>query len=177
MISIFPTLQPIYAYWQLVTDCRPNSFADYFLLQRYRGFASCKRADIGTNLLVNCSLSLRCYTYMRAIIGGLGMIPGMPHFSFFILASTLARCSVCHEETCGSCTLRSSPRLSNLLRCPKWKKRPGKIFSLWIRWDWKLDTGLFLGRQTQGGELLRRIKGIRKKFAQELVSVAAGTYS
>jgi flagellar biosynthesis protein FlhA len=30
--------------------------------------------------------------------------------------------------------------------------------------------------KSQGGELLRRIKGIRKKFAQEVAFVAAGAY-
>ena len=101
------------------------------------------------------------------ILGMLGLIPGMPHFAFITLAGMLA----------GSAYLVSQ-RQRNLVEHPEVVAAPRPPETVEVGWDDVMPVdvlGLEVGYRliplvdrAQDGELLRRIKGIRKKFAQEM---------
>jgi len=110
------------------------------------------------------------------IIGGLGLIPGMPNLVFLLLAGAL----------CGSGYLlakraKDAPQREAEAAADEAAAGAGNAASTETEeatWQdiMPVDTlGLEVGYRliplvdkSQGGELLKRIKGIRKKFAQEV---------
>ena len=103
-----------------------------------------------------------------AVLGVLGLVPGMPHFAFLLLAAAAGR----RRARAAQAPLRR-PKRSR--RCPR-PRRPGD--ALEVSWDDLVPVdvlGLEVGYRLiplvdkgQDGELLRRIKAIRKKFAQDV---------
>ncbi|MFZ6693538.1 flagellar biosynthesis protein FlhA [Undibacterium sp. SXout20W] len=104
-----------------------------------------------------------------AIVGGMGIIPGMPHIAFVMLAAIL-----------GGSGYLVRKRKEQAAEAPAVTEAPVAPTSEMEEATWQdvlpVDTlGLEVGYRliplvdkAQGGELLRRIKGIRKKFAQEV---------
>ncbi|MFZ6848454.1 flagellar biosynthesis protein FlhA [Undibacterium sp. RuRC25W] len=104
-----------------------------------------------------------------AIIGGMGIIPGMPHIAFVLLASAL-----------GGAGYMVRKRIEVAAQEPVKQDAPPPPAAEMEEATWQdvlpVDTlGLEVGYRliplvdkSQGGELLRRIKGVRKKFAQEV---------
>jgi flagellar biosynthesis protein FlhA len=123
--------------------------------------------DIGEQLVSQLFAKPQVLYITAAIIGGMGLIPGMPHFAFILLAAVLG----------GSAYLITK-------RSEKVGVEPEAVPALvpaeQEEATWQdivpVDTlGLEVGYRLiplvdngQGGELLKRIKGIRKKFAQEV---------
>ncbi|QYF91993.1 flagellar biosynthesis protein FlhA [Massilia sp. PAMC28688] len=103
-----------------------------------------------------------------AIIGGLGLIPGMPNLVFLLLAGILIG---------GGYLLAKKAKEPKPVaeEAPPPAATPESEEASWQD-IMPVDTlGLEVGYRliplvdkTQGGELLKRIKGIRKKFAQEV---------
>lgn len=103
------------------------------------------------------------------IIGGMGIIPGMPHIAFVLLAAILIG---------GGYMLNKRAQTAPLVE--EKTEAPANAGQEMEEATWQdilpVDTlGLEVGYRliplvdkNQGGELLRRIKGIRKKFAQEV---------
>ncbi|MFZ6778373.1 flagellar biosynthesis protein FlhA [Undibacterium sp. Ji83W] len=103
------------------------------------------------------------------IIGGMGIIPGMPHIAFILLAAILIG---------GGYMLNKRAQTAPLVE--EKAEAPASASQEMEEATWQdilpVDTlGLEVGYRliplvdkNQGGELLRRIKGIRKKFAQEV---------
>ena len=103
------------------------------------------------------------------IIGGMGIIPGMPHIAFVLLAAILIG---------GGYMLNKRAQTAPLVE--EKTEAPASAGQEMEEATWQdilpVDTlGLEVGYRliplvdkNQGGELLRRIKGIRKKFAQEV---------
>ncbi|MBI1770802.1 MAG: flagellar biosynthesis protein FlhA [Burkholderiales bacterium] len=103
------------------------------------------------------------------IIGGMGIIPGMPHIAFVLLAAILIG---------GGYMLNKRAQTAPLME--EKAEAPANAGQEMEEATWQdilpVDTlGLEVGYRliplvdkNQGGELLRRIKGIRKKFAQEV---------
>jgi flagellar biosynthesis protein FlhA len=124
--------------------------------------------DIGSQLVTQLFAKPEVLYITAAIIGGMGLIPGMPNFVFILLASSLA----------GTAYLISKKRRA----APVEEAAPAPAAAATEQEEasWQdimpVDTlGLEVGYRliplvdkTQGGELLKRIKGIRKKFAQEV---------
>ncbi len=122
--------------------------------------------DIGTQLLNQLFAKPNVLYIAAGIIGGMGAIPGMPHLAFLMLAAVLA----------GSAyTLKQKAKLAVVAPEQAAPTAPTEEEASW-RDIIPVDTlGLEVGYRliplvdkAQGGELLRRIKGIRKKFAQEV---------
>ena len=123
--------------------------------------------DIGGQLLGQLFAKPTVLYMDAAIIGGMGLIPGMPHFPFLLLAGLLAG---------GAYVLVQKAKLAAVALAPAPVQTPPESEEA----TWKdivpVDTlGLEVGYRliplvdkNQGGELLKRIKGIRKKFAQEI---------
>jgi flagellar biosynthesis protein FlhA len=103
------------------------------------------------------------------IIGGMGLIPGMPHIAFILLGGAL----------CGGAYMIGQ-RAKKELEAPAPIPEAATTAPEQEEATWQdivpVDTlGLEVGYRLiplvdkgQNGELLRRIKGIRKKFAQEV---------
>jgi len=101
------------------------------------------------------------------ILGVMGMIPGMPHFAFLMLAALLSGAAYYIERRA---------RQPEVLEVPI----PVQASAEPVEVSWNdvmpVDTlGLEVGYRliplvdrAQDGELLRRIRGIRKKFAHEM---------
>ncbi|MEB0138797.1 MULTISPECIES: flagellar biosynthesis protein FlhA [unclassified Undibacterium] len=103
------------------------------------------------------------------IVGGMGIIPGMPHVAFIMLAAVL-----------GGSGYLVQKKATAAAQEPVKSDAPAPVAQEMEEATWQdilpVDTlGLEVGYRliplvdkSQGGELLRRIKGIRKKFAQEV---------
>jgi flagellar biosynthesis protein FlhA len=125
--------------------------------------------DIGGQLIGQLFAKPQVLYITAGIIGGMGIIPGMPHIAFILLAALLG----------GGGYLLSQREKAALQVAPVEAPPPvAQTESEEATWQdiAPVDTlGLEVGYRliplvdkTQSGELLRRIKGIRKKFAQEV---------
>jgi len=122
--------------------------------------------DIGGQMLNQLFVKPRVMGVTAAMLGILGIIPGMPWFVFLLLASA-----------CGYAAWKLAERARVAAAAPA-APAPIAAPSGEASWDdvVPLDTlGLEVGYrliplvdQGQDGELLKRIKAIRKKFAQDI---------
>jgi len=122
--------------------------------------------DIGGQMLDQLFVKPRVLGVTAGILGILGIIPGMPWFVFLLLASA-----------CGYAAWKLAERARIAAATPP-PAAPAAAPSNEASWDdvVPLDTlGLEVGYrliplvdQGQDGELLKRIKAIRKKFAQDI---------
>jgi flagellar biosynthesis protein FlhA len=105
-------------------------------------------------------------TITASILGMLGLIPGMPHVAFLLLAAMLGGVAYYMDQRA-----KAPPPPPEMV-----ERKPLEVPE--VSWDdvMPVDTlGLEVGYRliplvdrTQGGELLQRIRGIRKKIAQEM---------
>lgn len=132
-----------------------------------------KAHDMGGALLSQVFGNNRSLIITGSIIAGLGLIPGMPHLSFIIIASGLfgsayyqhhkqlqlakVQEATVHQNEVASQTPKVAEELS-------WDDvQPVDVVSLEV--GYRLIP---LVDSAQGGALLSRIKGVRKKLSQEL---------
>ncbi|WP_373988533.1 flagellar biosynthesis protein FlhA [Duganella sp. BuS-21] len=129
--------------------------------------------DIGSQLVGELFAKPEVLYITAAIIGGMGLIPGMPNLVFLLLAGALG----------GSAYLMSKKKVEKAAAETAAAEASAPAAAAAAEQEeasWQdvmpVDTlGLEVGYRliplvdkTQGGELLKRIKGIRKKFAQEV---------
>ena len=125
--------------------------------------------DIGTQLVGQLFAKPEVLFITGAIIGGLGLIPGMPNLVFILLAAGLIGAGVIVRRRL------QAPKPAEEA-APAAAAAPAENEEATWQDILPVDTlGLEVGYRliplvdkTQGGELLKRIKGIRKKFAQEV---------
>jgi flagellar biosynthesis protein FlhA len=102
-----------------------------------------------------------------SIIGLMGLIPGMPHVAFLLLAAVFgggAYLLMQRDKRGRVAQPVVAPATQPELQDASWDDVvPVDILGLEV--GYRLIS---LVDQTQDGELLRRIKGVRKKFAQEI---------
>lgn len=121
--------------------------------------------DIGEQLAVQLFNKSQVLMITAAILGIMGLIPGMPNFAFLLLAATLAG---------GGYLIATRAPAAEVLA----PEIPDPSPALEASWNdvVPVDTlGLEVGYRLiplvdkgQDGELLKRIKGLRKKFALDL---------
>nr|MBL8412375.1 flagellar biosynthesis protein FlhA [Dechloromonas sp.] len=123
--------------------------------------------DIGQQVVGQMFRNPKALAITAGIVGFLGIIPGMPNLVFILLASSL-----------GWLAWKMSEKQRRIVERPV-KVAPAPVQES-IEASWNdvapLDVlGLEVGYRliplvdkSQDGELLRRIRGIRKKFAQEV---------
>ena len=123
--------------------------------------------DIGGQLIGQLFAKPEVMYITAAIIGGMGMIPGMPHIAFLLLAAMLAggayllaKRAEQPEEVKDAEAAVVAPEVEEAT----WQDIV-PVDTLGLEVGYRLIP---LVDQTQGGELLKRIKGIRKKFAQDV---------
>ena len=111
-----------------------------------------------------------------AIIGGLGLIPGMPNLVFLLLAGSLAGAGYLIAKRRKEAPAKEEAAAAAAADATAAKQAPAESEEATWQDVMPVDTlGLEVGYRliplvdkNQGGELLKRIKGIRKKFAQEV---------
>ncbi len=126
--------------------------------------------DVGQQVVSQLFSNPRVLGITAAILGLMGLIPGMPHFAFLLLAvglGALARWQFRRAEADRQQAARPAPVATSA---------PAEVAE--ASWDdvalvdpLGLEVGyrlIPLVDRNQDGELLKRIKGIRKKFAQEI---------
>lgn len=124
--------------------------------------------DIGGQLTTQLFSNARVIYITAGIIGGMGAIPGMPHMAFLLLAGVLAGMAYFINEQ--KKIAETEPVVEEKVEQPTETEEAS--------WDdvTPVDiVGLEVGYRliplvdkAQGGDLLKRIKGLRKKFAQEV---------
>jgi len=129
--------------------------------------------DIGNQVVGQLFAKPQVLYITAAIIGGMGLIPGMPNLVFLLLASVLGGAaylltrkeeSAKAEEVAAAEAAAAAPAAAPEQEEASWQDIM-PVDTLGLEVGYRLIP---LVDKTQGGELLKRIKGIRKKFAQEV---------
>jgi flagellar biosynthesis protein FlhA len=135
--------------------------------------------DIGAQLVGQLFAKPEVLYITAAIIGGMGLIPGMPNLVFILLSGSLAGGAYLIKKrariVAETAALGGNPAAPGGAVDPASTTAPEQEEASWGD-IMPVDTlGLEVGYRLiplvdkgQGGELLKRIKGIRKKFAQEV---------
>ena len=124
--------------------------------------------NIGDQLVAQLFAKPQVLTITAVIIGGMGIIPGMPHFAFLFFAILLGwggyklsqRAAIVAAQT------PEAPVVAPVAESEEatWQDVL-PVDTLGLEVGYRLIP---LVDKVQGGELLKRIKGIRKKFAQDI---------
>lgn len=127
-----------------------------------------KEEDVGEQLLTQMFQNARVLYLTAALLALLGFIPGMPHFAFLLFACLLGGTAYMLEQRAAAADIQESVEQAV---APVQEMQE-------VSWDdvTQVDVlGLEVGYRLiplvdrgQDGELLRRIRGIRKKFAQDM---------
>ncbi|WP_374359296.1 flagellar biosynthesis protein FlhA [Pseudoduganella danionis] len=129
--------------------------------------------DIGTQVVGQLFAKPQVLYITAAIIGGMGLIPGMPNLVFLLLAAVLGGSAYLltrkeesskAEEVAAAEAAAAAPATAPEQEEASWQDIM-PVDTLGLEVGYRLIP---LVDKTQGGELLKRIKGIRKKFAQEV---------
>ena len=123
--------------------------------------------DIGAQIVEQMFMNPQVLYITAVILGFMGIIPGMPHFSFLLLGGGLAWLAYTldrKQRTVETVVEQVSAPLPSEPVDVSWDD-VGRIDTLGLEVGYRLIP---LVDRTQDGELLRRIRGIRKKFAQEM---------
>jgi flagellar biosynthesis protein FlhA len=123
--------------------------------------------DIGQQVMGQMFKSAKVIGVTGAIIGILGLIPGMPNFVFLMLASVMGWMSwkmMEKERRIVEAPVKVAPApVQDAMEATWGDVAPLDVLGLEV--GYRLIP---LVDKSQDGELLRRIRGIRKKFAQEV---------
>jgi len=126
--------------------------------------------NIGQQLAKQLINSPQLLILTAAIIGVMGLIPGMPHFPFLLLAGGLGWFAYFlmqrAKEDAARAEQTESPVLAPSNEAPEasWED-VAQVDVLGLEVGYRLIS---LVDKAQDGDLLRRIKGIRKKFTQDM---------
>ena len=127
--------------------------------------------DMGSQVANQLLESPRALTIAAAIIGALGLIPGMPNLVFLLLGGSLGGMawSISQRKTREAAVVEEQLPLvpeteASETRELSWDDvRPVDIIGLEV--GYRLIP---MVDRSQGGQLMNRIKGVRKKLSQEL---------
>ncbi|CAG0999017.1 Flagellar biosynthesis protein FlhA [Methylophilaceae bacterium] len=125
--------------------------------------------NIGGQLVTQLFSNPRILYIAAGILGGMGIIPGMPNFAFLTLAILIAAAAYFVAEHHKAAARQKgieeeAPVVIAETEEASWNDVvPVDVLGLEV--GYRLIS---LVDKNQGGDLLKRIKGIRKKFAQEV---------
>jgi flagellar biosynthesis protein FlhA len=130
--------------------------------------------DIGTQLVGQLFAKPQVLYITAGILGGMGLIPGMPNLVFLLLAALLCGSAYlvskrneeapAKQEAAAAAAAANAPPAAAEQEEASWQDIM-PVDTLGLEVGYRLIP---LVDKAQGGELLKRIKGIRKKFAQEV---------
>ncbi|MDB2705160.1 flagellar biosynthesis protein FlhA [Pseudomonadota bacterium] len=130
---------------------------------------STKEQDMGDQIVGQLFKEPKTLAITAAILGGIGLIPGMPNLPFLILAIAGATTAwtIAQRQKLAEDAVAIAPTATEM---PKEQRELG-----WEDLSPVDPIGLEVGYRlipfvdtNQGGQLMNRIKGIRKKISQEL---------
>ncbi len=123
--------------------------------------------DVGQQVVGQMFRNGRALAITAAIVGVLGLIPGMPNTVFLLIASTLGwlawKMLQAEKRVVETPVAVAPPPVKEALEASWGDVSPLDVLGLEV--GYRLIP---LVDKSQDGELLRRIRGIRKKFAQEV---------
>lgn len=123
--------------------------------------------DVGSQLINQLFAKPEVLYITAGIIAGMGLIPGMPHISFLLLGAVLGAGGYILKQRKSEVVEQqpeAAPVAAPEIEEATWQDLV-PVDTLGLEVGYRLIP---LVDTSQGGELLRRIKGIRKKFAQEV---------
>ena len=125
--------------------------------------------DIGGQLVSQLFAKPEVLYITGGIIGGMGLIPGMPHIAFLLLGGALIGGAHLLKKKSEKAKQAPPPEPEVAMTAPEVEEATWQdivpVDTLGLEVGYRLIPLVDKG---QNGELLRRIKGIRKKFAQEV---------
>ncbi len=125
--------------------------------------------DIGGQLINQLFAKPEVLYITAGIVGGMGIIPGMPHIAFLMLGGALAGGAYLLKKQAQKAAELPPPAPEVAVTAPEVEEATWQdvvpVDTLGLEVGYRLISLVDKG---QSGELLRRIKGIRKKFAQEV---------
>ncbi|EOA03360.1 MULTISPECIES: flagellar biosynthesis protein FlhA [Herbaspirillum] len=129
--------------------------------------------DVGGQLINQLFAKPEVLYITAVIIGGMGLIPGMPHIAFLLLAAAMGGGAYAiskRVQTAKAESAAATPQAAAAAAAPAEGEEASwndvmPVDTLGLEVGYRLIPLVDKG---QGGELLKRIKGIRKKFAQEV---------
>ena len=146
------------------------SVASAMVVTRVRG----SKQDLGQQVSAQLFEDPRTLVVTAVVMGLLGIIPGMPNMVFILLASTLAGAAYLIDRR----RKLEEDKALEMERIVSPQQQLAKAEIKELGWDdvMPVDTiGLEVGYRliplvdkNQGGQLMTRIKGVRKKLSQEL---------
>ncbi|MDP1996012.1 MAG: flagellar biosynthesis protein FlhA, partial [Gallionella sp.] len=126
--------------------------------------------NIGQQLVTQLFKQPQVIILTAGIIGAMGLIPGMPHFAFLLLAGAMvglahylvkkSESAVAQEESAAAAV---TPVITESAEA-SWED-VAQVDVMGLEVGYRLIS---LVDKAQDGDLLRRIKGIRKKFTQDI---------
>ena len=119
--------------------------------------------DVGKQVVRQLFGAPRALGLTAAVVGLLGVVPGMPHVAFFMLAGVCAYLAWRLSRPAPVEEAPAAPAESSSTDATWEDVTPVDVLGLEV--GYKL---IALVDQGQGAELMGRIKGVRKKFAQEV---------
>ena len=127
-----------------------------------------KDEDIGQQMLGQMFSNSKVLYLTGGVLGLLGLIPGMPHLAFLILAAILIGTAYMMESRARAAETKVT--VTEAVAAPAEIPEVGwddvaPVDVLGLEVGYRLIPLVDRG---QDGELLRRIRGIRKKFAQDM---------
>ncbi|MBV8624650.1 MAG: flagellar biosynthesis protein FlhA [Herbaspirillum sp.] len=128
--------------------------------------------DVGGQLINQLFAKPEVLYITAVIIGGMGLIPGMPHIAFILLAAAMGggAYAIGKRAEKAKAEAAAQPQASSAA-APMQENEEATWNDVMPVDTLGLEVGyrlIPLVDKGQGGELLKRIKGIRKKFAQEV---------
>ncbi|MDR2690557.1 MAG: flagellar biosynthesis protein FlhA [Azoarcus sp.] len=133
--------------------------------------------DIGAQIVTQVFSNPRVLTLTAAIIGTLGLIPGMPNMVFILLASALGWLAwIRHKHAAGAEESAPTPEARAAADIQAVEAQEASWNDVTPVDVLGLEVGYRLipmVDKNQEGELLRRIRGLRKKFAQDVGFLAS----
>ena len=123
-----------------------------------------KEQDLGRQIMDQMFVSPRVLGITATVMGILGIIPGMPHVVFLAIASILGYAAWVLAHKPPAPTIEESKAPASSDGEASWDDLQ-PVDQLGLELGYRLITLVDKNRQ---GDLLTRIKGVRRKFAQEV---------
>ncbi len=123
-----------------------------------------KDQDLGRQIIDQVLVSPKVLGITASVMGVLGLIPGMPHLVFLLIASLLGYTAWVFAHKPPAPPVQETPANAATDGEASWDDLQ-PVDQLGLELGYRLITLVDKNRQ---GDLLTRIKGVRRKFAQEV---------
>jgi len=125
--------------------------------------------DIGSQMVTQLFMKAQVLYITAGIVGGLGMIPGMPHLAFWLLALLIAGCAYYFQQRPPQTTEQEAATAASATVTPDMEEVTWQdvvpVQALCLEVGYRLVP---LVDKNQNGDLFRRIRGVRRKFTQDM---------